>query len=102
MDITDIETAKFVWVWSSRNQGPVTAFKIKVGVQTGQYDNITTIADVNLREYPMDQIISAPGSYVSVFCGCNTAGDGPNSTEIQFNVVMKPPTPPAGFDVTQG
>ena len=89
----DINKAKLAWTWSQGSGSAATQFIVKCGPTTGNYTKITSVTDVTVRQLPVIQAISGPGTWFCVVTAANQFGESAPTSEVTFNAGSIPVSP---------
>jgi len=86
----DIAKAKFTWSWTQGTGGLVEVFTVKCGPASGSYDILVDLADPAARSVPVNQVVTASGTYFCVVTAKNTFGESGASNEVTFQAGQIP------------
>lgn len=94
----DLSKAAFKWTWVQGTTGMVEKWHLRCGPTTGSYSLLKELIDPAARQMPINQIITAEGTYFCVISAVNSIGASAPSTEVSFRA-GKVPGPAATFEV---
>ena len=94
----DLTKAKFTWTFFQGTGGAVASFHVKCGAATGLYTITKAITDPTLRTLPVNQVVTAVGTYFCAITAANQYGESAPSAEVNFTAGASP-VAPSGFTV---
>jgi hypothetical protein len=92
----NIHKARLEWTWvigAPPNDGPVEWFNVLCGKVSGQYTNITKVADPMFRSIPLAQVIDSSGNWYCAVTAQNSFEESGVSNEVNFVAGATPSIP---------
>jgi hypothetical protein len=93
----DLNKDQLSWTWSQGQGLPVDGFRMKCGIQTKTYAQVSEIPSPAARAVPIAKIVPTSGTYFCAVAGYAKAQESPLSNEVNFTATPAALAAPSGL-----